>query len=268
MDATFAFLIDHGYSVLALWVFAEQIGLPIPAIPLLLAAGAVAGAGHMNLAAVIGIAVLAAVVADTIWYQLGRSRGGRVLGFLCRISLEPDSCVRKTENLFVKQGAKALLIAKFVPGLSTVAPPLAGIFGMKPSRFLFFNGLGALSWAGGFAMTGFVFSDQLEKAAARAAHLGGWMILILGAALAAYIAFKYFQRQRFLRQLRMAQITPEQLKEKLDRGEDIVVVDLRHSVDFETAPHTIPGALRFSPQDIERWHDRIPRDRDVVLFCS
>lgn len=268
MNESIQFLVRHGYVVLGLWVFAEQLGLPIPAMPLLLAAGALAGSGQMNLATAIGLAVVASLIADAIWFQLGRVRGGRVLNFLCRISLEPDSCVRKTENLFVKQGAKSLLVAKFVPGLNTVALPLAGIFGMKPWRFLVFDGLGALFWAGSCTVLGFLFSDQIEKVAQRAAGLGGWALAIVGAALACYIAAKYIQRRRFLHTLRVARITPEQLKEKLDRGEDIVVVDLRHSIDFEAAPHTIPGALRLSPEEIEQRHEQIPRDRDVVLFCT
>src|SRR5262245_55858158 len=176
-------------------------------MPLLLAAGALAGQHQMSLGGAVALAVLASLISDTIWYELGRIRGGRVLNFLCRISLEPDSCVRKTENLFVKQGARSLLVAKFVPGLNTVAPPLAGIFGMRRWRFMLFDGLGALLWAGGCALVGFVFSNQLELVAARAASLGGWALVILGGALAGYILWKYIQRQRFLHELRVARIT-------------------------------------------------------------
>src|SRR5437899_514523 len=150
MHRTLEFLLHHGYVLLLGWVFAEQIGLPIPSMPLLLAAGALAGAGHLNFFASLFYVVFAAVTADSIWYQLGRRKGIRILQLLCKISLEPDSCVRRTEGVFSKQGARSLLLAKFLPGLGTVAPPLAGIFHMRPRRFLLFDAMGSLLWAGSF----------------------------------------------------------------------------------------------------------------------
>ena len=119
MDETIQFLIRHGYSLLFAWVLIEQLGLPIPAVPLLLAAGGLAGSGRMNLPAAMGAAMIAVIAADLFWYYLGRYRGGRVLKLLCKISLEPDSCVRRTENIFTRHGARSLLVAKFVPGLNT-----------------------------------------------------------------------------------------------------------------------------------------------------
>ncbi|MBI3355366.1 MAG: DedA family protein, partial [Nitrospirae bacterium] len=142
------FLVDHGASVVFWVVFIEQVGLPIPAIPLLIAAGALVGSGKMSLSAALLIPVVASLPPDTAWYYLGRIKGGKVLGFLCRMSLEPDSCVRSTENLFYRHGPRALLVAKFIPGFSTVAPPLAGIVGMGTTLFLFYDAAGALIWAG------------------------------------------------------------------------------------------------------------------------
>jgi membrane protein DedA with SNARE-associated domain len=268
VDQTFQFLIRHGYSVLFVWVLAEQLGLPLPATPLLLAAGALAGAGQMNLGLAIGLAVLASLLGDVSWYEFGRLRGGKVLSLLCRISLEPDSCVRKTENAFVRHGARSLLIAKFVPGLNTMAPPLAGIIGMLLWRFLIFDALGALLYAGTFIILGFAFSNQLEQVAARVASLGFSLLVILVGALAAYITWKYIQRRRFIRSLRIARITPDDLKRKLEAGEDIVVVDLRHSLDFDGESRTIPGAIRLLPDKVEEGHNQIPRGREIVLFCT
>jgi membrane protein DedA with SNARE-associated domain len=162
LNETIQFLVQHGYALLFAWVLVEQIGLPVPAIPLLLAAGTLAGSGKMNLALAVGSAIIAALVADLFWYYLGRYRGSRVLKLLCRISLEPDSCVRRTEDVFTRHGAQSLLIAKFVPGLNTAAPPLAGIFHMPVSRFVLFDGLGAFVWAATFTGLGYIFSDQLE----------------------------------------------------------------------------------------------------------
>jgi membrane protein DedA with SNARE-associated domain len=268
MDDTFQFLIRHGYSVLFLWVLAEQLGLPLPSTPLLLAAGALAGAGQMNLPGAIALAVLASLLGDLAWYEFGRLRGGKVLNLLCRISLEPDSCVRKTENAFVRHGARSLLVAKFVPGLNTMAPPLAGIIGMRRMRFLIFDALGALFYIGSFVALGYLFSNQLEQVAARVASLGFSLLVVLAGGLAAYIAWKYVQRHRFIRSLRIARITPDELKRKLEAGEDIVVVDLRGSLDFEADPQTIPGAIRVAPDKVEEGHSQIPRDREIVLFCT
>lgn len=138
MNETVEFLLRHGYTLLFGWVLVEQLGLPIPAVPLLLAAGALAGSGRMDLPAALSMALIAVILADVFWYYLGRSRGGRILKLLCRITLEPDSCVRRTENVFVRHGARALLIAKFVPGLNTAAPTLSGVFRMPLARFMVF----------------------------------------------------------------------------------------------------------------------------------
>lgn len=268
MNEPLQFLVRHGYTVLFAWVFAEQLGLPLPAVPLLLAAGALAGAGRLSLALVLGLPVVAAITSDVLWYELGRRRGVKVLQFLCRISLEPDSCVRRTESTFERHGARSLLIAKFIPGLSTAAPPLAGVFRMRLSRFLLFDTLGALLWAGVFAGLGYVFSDQLERVADRAITLGSWLLVLLLGGLGGYVAWKYVKRRRFLRELRIARISPEELKEKLDAGEDVVIVDLRHSLDFEAEPETIPGAYRLEAAELEEASEQIPRDREVVLYCT
>jgi len=184
------------------------------------------------------------------------------------LSLEPDSCVRNTELMFGRYGVRSLVVSKFVPGLSTAAPPLAGIFGMRLPRFLLFAGLGALLYTGAFAGLGYLFSAQLERMAEATLRLGGWLMLLVTAALAAYVLVKFRQRRRFLHLLRTARITPEELKERLDRGEKIVIVDLRHALDVEAEPHHIPGALHVSPDDLEARHAEIPRDRDVVLYCN
>ena len=245
MSETIDFILRHGYSVLFAWMAAEQLGLPIPAIPLLLAAGALAGSQRLSLALILLVSVVASLLADTLWYELGRRRGVPVLNFLCRISLEPDSCVRKTEQMFGRYGVRSLVVAKFIPGLSTAAPPLAGIFGMRLPRFLLFAAVGALLYAGTFAGIGYLFSAQLETMAGMALRLGEWAVL-----------------------LRVARITPEELKERLDRGEEIVVVDLRHALDVDSEPHHIPGALHLSPDDLDARHMEIPRDRDIVLYCT
>src|SRR6202161_961559 len=268
MHGTLEFLLHHGYVLLLSCVLLEQIGFPFPSIPIRLAAGALAGTHHMTLRAALATAVFASAVADTIWFQLGRVKGIKILQLLCKISLEPDSCVRRTEGIFAKEGSRSLLLAKFLPGLGTVAPPLAGIFHMRLSRFLLFDCAGAALWAGSFLGLGFVFSNQIEIIADHAAVLGGWLLVLIIAGFAAYIAKKYIARQRFIRELRVSRITVEELKVMMDQHEDMVIVDLRHSLDFEADPETIPGAFRIDAQELREKNDKLPRDRQIVLYCT
>ena len=268
MHSTLQFVLRHGYALVFLVVLAEQAGLPIPSLPILLAAGALAGQGKLALPVTLGVAVAASLISDFVWYELGRRRGHSILRLLCRISLEPDSCVRRTENLFAQRGARSLLVAKFIPGLSTASVTLAGMLRMRPWRFLAWDGTGALLWAAAFASTGFIFSAQLDRVALHAQRLGAGLFVLLLGSLAAYIAFKYRQRQRFIRDLRVARITPEELKQKRDAGEEPVVVDLRHAVEFEAENVKIPGAIHLDPGEIEQRHLEIPRDRDIVLYCT
>ena len=265
LEQTADFLIRHGYAVLFGWVLLEQMGLPIPAAPLLIAAGALACAGKMNLMFAVVLAFVAIILADLFWYALGRYRGARILKLLCRISLEPDSCVRRTENLFLRHGALSLLIAKFVPGLNTAAPSLAGIFRMPVRRFMVFDSLGGLFWVVTVTSLGLILSDQLEQIALR---WGGRLVAVLAGTLAAYVLWKFIQRRRFIRRLRIARITPKELMDKLTAGEIISIVDLRQPMDIEAFPQMIPGALRIAMEEIEDRHGEIPRDRDVVLYCS
>lgn len=268
MHSTIEFVLRHGYAVLLVWVFAEQIGLPVPSIPLLLAAGALAGSGRLNLLTSILLCVFAAVLADSIWYSLGRFKGIRILQLICKISLEPDSCVRRAEGAFEKRGARSLLVAKFVPGLGGVAPPLAGIFLMRWRRFLLFDALGAIFWAGAYLGFGYIFSGQIEKVADQALRLGSGLLVLVVAALGSYIAYKVIARRRFLRELRIARITVDELKEKIDAGEELVIVDLRHHMDFEADPGSIPGALHLNADDLEKEESRLPRDREIILYCT
>lgn len=268
MEQALGFVLRHGNAVLFAVVLGEQLGLPIPAAPVLLAAGALGAMGKLALGPALLLAVVASLGADFLWYQLGKHRGPSILGFLCRISLEPDSCVRRTENVFARHGARALLVAKFIPGLSTAAPPLAGMIGMPVPRFLLFSAGGAFFWAGAYVGLGYLFSTQLELAGEWLGRLGTWLGVLVCGALAAYIAWKYVQRQRFLRQLRIARITAEELLSKLEGGEAVVVVDLRSDLQVEGDALRLPGALHVHPDELEARHREIPRDREIVLYCS
>jgi membrane protein DedA with SNARE-associated domain/rhodanese-related sulfurtransferase len=268
MNETLQFVVRHGYTLVFAWVFIEQAGLPIPSAPLLLATGALAGVHQMNLTLAITLATLAAISSDSMWYELGRRKGVRVLQLLCRISIEPDSCVRRTQVSFGKNGASVLLVAKFIPGLNAMAAPLAGIIRMGWRRFLLFDVLGAFLWVSAFTMTGYVFSGELERIAANTAYMGKGLVFLLLSGFGGYIGWKFYNRRSFLRRLKIARITPEELKEKIDAGEDVIIVDLRHALDFEAQPETIPGALHMEAAELEEANEIIPRDREIVLFCA
>ncbi|SLM49408.1 Rhodanese domain protein [Nitrospira japonica] len=268
MQQALDFLLHHIELVVFLTVLAEQVGLPVPGIPLLLAAGAVAGEGQANLAVLTCISVAACLLGDMVWYELGLHRGRQALSLLCRISLEPDACVRRTENFFVAHGVRALVLAKFIPGLSTLAPALAGLFKVSLGRFFLFNGAGSLLWSLSFLLLGYVFSDQIGYVADLAVRFGTTAGIIIAVSLAGYVVFKYFNRQKLLRELRVARITPAELKQLLDDGQQSVIVDLRGNVDHVADPYTIPGALRISAEELEHRHHDIPRDRDIILFCA
>jgi len=268
MSSTVALLIRHGYSFLFAWIFTEQIGLPIPSAAVLVAAGALSGTGHMRFGMTLLMAILAVGICDVLWFQLGKRRGVSVLRWICRISLEPDSCVHQTQVHFERRGPWALLLAKFVPGLNAVAPPLAGLSGMRWQEFAIYDGLGSLFWAGGYIGAGYLFSDQIARAAARFAIFGRGVLAIFVAALVLYIGWKYFNRRRFLRKLRIARITPEELHRRIESGESVVVIDLRHAMEFKSEPETIPGAVHLDPGELDEALEAVPRDREIVLFCS
>jgi membrane protein DedA with SNARE-associated domain len=268
VDSTLDVLVRYGYLVVFGSVLAEQIGIPIPAIPFLLAAGGLAGSGRLSLALLLALSGVASLMADMIWYWIGRLGGARVLGWLCRISLEPDSCVRRTQASFSKHGSRSLVFAKFVPGLSTIAPPLAGIVRMPLGRFVLFSAIGGVVWAGAFIGLGWVFSHQLEIVAGYAAQFGSWTAAALGGSLGGYIAWKFVSRQRFLRKIRIARITPEQLKAMLDGGEAVLIVDVRDRIDFDAEPTIIPGALHLTIEELDTRDKEIPREREIVLYCT
>jgi membrane protein DedA with SNARE-associated domain len=268
MQALVDTLIHHGYLVVFLWVLAAQVGLPLPAIPVLLAAGALAGTGQLDLVTAAVLSLLASLAGDSLWFLLGRRRGTRVLALLCRLSLEPDACVRRTQSSFARNQVLTLVFAKFVPGLSTMAPPLAGMFGVSWPRFLLLDAFGAMVWTLAFLLPGYALGHRLEEIAEGAALTGTWLFGLLAASIVVFVLVKVVRRQAFLRGLRVARIEPAELHRKLTAAEPLFLVDLRHALDFESDPHVIPGALRVPAEQFEQHHDSIPRDRDIVLYCT
>ncbi|MFT5014718.1 MAG: membrane protein DedA with SNARE-associated domain [Patiriisocius sp.] len=262
------FLVQHGYTVIFVWVALDQAGLPLPAVPLLLVAGALAGLGQLSPALILLTCVIASVPIDAFWFWLGRLRGVRVLHLLCILSLEPDFCVRNTQALFRRLGPMSVLIAKFVPGLQTLAPPMSGLTGMGLFTFLVLDTIGTLIWAAFFGSIGFFFHAELEMMASRIAEAGIIAGILLTVLIVAFFAWKLVNRHIFVRSLDMRRVTPDEVSQRIENGENINILDLRHDYDINNIPHLLPGAQRLSMEFLERDHKNIPLDGDIVLYCS
>lgn len=249
-------------------VFVEQIGAPIPALPTLVVAGALAARGEMAALPLLLVAVAGSVLADSLWYLLGRRKGIRVLQVVCRISLSPDSCVRQTEALFERTGVLSLLFAKFIPGYSTVAPPLAGAMGTRFAPFLVWDALGSLLWATSGVVLGLLFQDAVGRVIGYLETLGLGALGVLGSALALVIAAKWWQRRRLYKILRLARISVAQLQE-LRAGEVApVIVDVRTRTRHLADTRRIPGALLLTLDEIDAKLAELPRDREIILYCT
>jgi membrane protein DedA with SNARE-associated domain len=266
MNETTEFVIRHGYAVLFIWILAEQGALPIPSIPLLLVSGALVRSGDLSAASILLTGLLACLIADSVWFQLGRTRGRKVLAFLCRMTLEPDSCVRQTESGFARYGVGFLLVSKFIPGMNALAAPLAGSAGAGWVRFLLFDALGAIVWVSAYGTVGYLFSNQLDAIRDVVGQTGWRLFLSIVLMTAGWVAWKYFQRRRFLRKLEMARIPVAELDRMLTAGENVFVIDVRGELAAPPAP--IPGAIRIPLGELAARQKEIPRDRDIVLFCT
>ncbi len=274
MSAQLLLALGHfGLELVIINVFVDQLGLPVPAVPTLIVAGAVAangGAayGQLSLSAVFWGAVLACLAADCGWYLLGEIFGIRVLKTLCRISLEPDSCVSNTQSRFERWGVNSLIIAKFVPGLSIIAPPLAGALRIGWARFIFLSSLSAILWVGTGLGAGMVFRTQVEALLINLDRIGSLAGLIAVLLLGCYIAYKWWERTRFYKMLRMARISVADLYRLMESGAAPVVVDVRSHTARSLEPRWIPGAIHVPIDDVARHLENLPRDRDIIVYCT
>jgi membrane protein DedA with SNARE-associated domain/rhodanese-related sulfurtransferase len=261
-------LLVYGYLLLFAWVLVEQLGIPLPATPVLLAAGALSAEHELNFALALLAGLAASLAADSAWFLIGRRYGHRVLRILCKLSLEPTTCVRRTQDSFGRRRAITIMIAKFVPGLATLAPPVAGQNGMAFGTFLLFDAIGASAWLGVLLAAGRFFGDLLQRNPSLLDWAGRFSGALLVLGILGFLAARIVRRRRILRKLIEARLEPEELKRQLDAGEPVYIVDLRHPLEVLPDPFTLPGARHFSPDTLAERHHEIPRDRDIVLFCA
>src|SRR5215471_6979233 len=218
MHSTMEFLLRHGYVVIFVAVLIEQIGLPAPAGPILIAAGALAGLHRLSLPAVLALSLVACLICDSLWFGLGKRRGVSVIEFVCKIALEPNVCISKTHAAYTHYGAKSLLVSKFIPWLGTLGPPMAGMFNLAPWKFVLLDGMGAFAWTCVYVVAGWVFRTQLEDLAFALSRFGVLVAILVALGLAAYIGSKYVRRRRIYRTLRADRITANELKRRMDAG--------------------------------------------------
>jgi len=266
----FVLLGEYGLLLVFLNVLVTQLGMPLPAVPTLVVAGALSASGQLALPAVLLVAVLACLMGDTLWYGASRRYGGHVMRALCRISLAPDSCVHRSELQFQRWGGRVLLIAKFVPGLSTVAPPLVGAMGLGFLSFIVFDGVGSLLWAGVAVGLGRVFAAQLDMLLGMLADAGSLALELLLGLLALYILVRWWQRHRLLVALRMPRIGPAELNLALTQGRAPLVLDVRSVPSRALDRRVVPGALLADEQDRDmgKLLHGIAPDRELVLYCN
>lgn len=263
----------HAYAILFGWVLLEQAGVPVPSVPVLLAAGTMSATHRLHVAFVLPLILLACLISDSAWFLLGRHYGTRIVNLLCKMSMEAATCVTRTQGSLSRRGAVTLLFAKFVPGLSTMAAPLAGQSGMRYRWFLVYDMAGSLGWASAWLFGGRFLGDLLQTHHRLFAMLGHSAAALVLLAVVAVLAWRYLRRLQFLRELRGLRLEPGQLMAMIEDAERAglqppFIVDLRHPLDVLSDPLTLPHALRIGPDELKQRHTVIPRDRDVVLYCT
>jgi len=262
------FLGAHGYIIVFAWMFADQAALPLPAIPLLVAAGSLASVGQLDPVRVGAVATLATLLADSLWYLLGRYGGAKAIGLVCKLSLEPDSCVTTTRRAFGRFGPATLVIAKYLPGVQTLAPASAG-FGRAPwPGFLVLDLAGTLLFVVPFIAVGFYFRPQLFELLSTLSEIGGALTWLVVGTLSLYVGLRVLQWVVFFRGHRLRRLTPEDLNRRLESGLPTTVIDLRQAFDYELLPRIIPGSLRIPIHEVPNRHEEIPREHDIVLVCT
>ena len=267
MEHLIALIQHYGLAFVFVNVLVEQAGLPVPAYPTMIIAGALLAHGRHGFAALLLAGALAAVIADTFWYLMGKRFGTRVLKTLCRISLSPDSCVRQTESLFDRFGPASMIFAKFVPGFASVATALAGAMGLSYWKFVLFDLVGALLWVGVAVGLGYLFRNAVADVLDTLASLGKWGLFLLAVALVAWIGAKWWKRVMFIKQLRMDRVTVDELKTMLDDDAVGMILDVRSALT-QAASGRIPGARPIEMKRIAEGLLGVSREGEVVVYCA
>jgi len=260
----------HGYVLLAAVCFAEAVGLPVPAALAILTAGAVAAYGKLHLYSILGVSCVAMLVGDVLLYFTGRVSGWALLGLLCRLSANPETCILRSAEYFYRRGKQTLLFAKFIPGINTMSPPLAGSMKMRISQFLQFDSLGILFYVGAYLLAGYVFSDTLRAITRGVRSAGSAAEAVLGIGLGAYVIYRIW----IYRKYRLLDVVPrvpvEELARRLasDEARSVIVADVRSHGYYDADSQRIAGSVRLEPNNLEEEIKNLPHDREIYLYCT
>ena len=265
MDDFAGLVARYGLTAVFLFTFLENAGLPIPAFPVLMLAGAYASTRHATLLMILVAAVAGALLADAIWYLVGRWKGKGVLTHLCRVSFNPDACLERAVDGFHRRMAATILFAKFLPGVNTIMPPLAGVSAVPVSVFLLLDLAGALLWAGAAVALGFAFGEEVAETARGLQGMLGWLLF---AGLAATVAWRIAYRIWLVKRYGGNRVDPDEVHRRMREGEDLLVIDLRRDDDYAASDRMIAGAARLRPASFHRHAVHLPRDRDLVFYCT
>ncbi len=258
---------QYGLGLVFLNVLALQAGLPLPAYPTLIVAGALAAAGGTPVYQLVGVGVAGALIADSGWYIAGRKFGMRILGTLCRVSLSQDTCVRQTESIFQRFGPSSMLFAKFVPGFASVATAMAGAIRLNYLKFVAFDAVGASLWVGAGVGLGYLFRDAVGELMAKLSSLGKYGVMLVVAGFALYILVKWYQRYVFTKQLRMDRVTVDELRNLIDEKKVQALVDVRSALT-QAATGRIPGARAIDMKKIDEGFKGVPVEGEVIVYCA
>lgn len=270
MENVFSLFAQHGLLAVFAGVLVEQLGAPIPAMPFLLLAGVASASDGVFAVKTLAVATLASMLADLLWFYAGRRFGRRVLALLCRISISPDSCVRQNELSFARRGVATLVVAKFIPGLSTLASPLAGAIGMRTTTFAVYNLAGTFLWAGSGIAGGLLFHDQVGRLLEYLRDLGSAAIVIVAGLLGVYIAVRVWRRLRVARSVaNLPRVHPNELADLIAQGEELVIVDVRAVLTQPSLEGRIPGARHIELANLETFAtDGWPQEAKIITYCS
>ncbi len=267
LDAVLKLLVAHGYSILFLSALAERLGLPLLLTPILLASGVLAGTGAMNVTTSILIGSIACILGDAVWFEIARAKGPQVMRWLCKLSLETDTCVRKSQTQFENRAKIFLLTSKFIPGVSHIAPAAAGATNYSRGDFLLYNSAGSALWVIVTVFAAYVSTKKMDVGGAVVDFLPV-LFVVFGLLIIGNIFLKAYRRRQFIHEVAASRIEPAEVLQRIEGGENLYVVDLRHPLDFLVDPRTVPGAVRITPAELEQRSGEIPRDRDVILYCT
>jgi len=257
-----------GVPLVIIAVLLEQGGLPLPAAPLLVVSGALADLGSMRADVLLAAAVFACLIADNVWFALGRAHGRKILGTVCRLSLSPDTCVRQTDDLVKRHGAPLLLVAKFIPGVSAVAIPSSAASGLSYRRFIVFDVLGALAWSGAYLGAGMIFSREVNKLLDRMSVIGSWSLAIFVGLIGLYVLSKVLQRRRLRRLHRLVRISPDELAELLRSDPEALIVDARSQLARDEDTRAFPRSVVLGDRTVVEVLPLEQRGRTIVTFCT